>query len=260
MSLSELRYVRSGITWSWVGARNYRAIFSDSIAVTALRNTAIFAVITVAVETVFALALALAASRVRMLRRFYRVVIILPILIPPIAIGVMWLMIVNFNYGVLNQVLALAGIDGPAWLGNVKLAFPTIIVVDIWHWTSFLFLILLAGVESLPGELNEAARIDGASELELIRHITVPLLRPTIGVAVALRTIFAFKVFDEIYLLTNGGPGNTTQVISSYIENVFFAQARMGYAAALSVATALVIAVLLWGYRRLGEAASAKAA
>jgi multiple sugar transport system permease protein len=259
MSLSELQYVQAGINWRWVGARNFVAIFSDSIALTALRNTAEFACITVAVETILALALALAANRVKAFRRFYRVVVMLPILIPPIAIGVMWLMIVNYNYGVLNELLASIGIHGPAWLGDVRLAFPTIIVVDIWHWTSFLFLILLAGLESLPVELNEAARIDGASEMQLIRFVTLPLLRPTISVAVVLRMIYAFKVFDEIYLLTNGGPGNTTQVISSYVENVFFAQARMGYAAALALATAVLVAFFLLGYQRINAIASRSA-
>lgn len=255
MSLSDLEYTGGGIRWTWVGVKNFTAILSDPIALVALRNTVLFALITVSVETIVALVLALAVSRVKVLARFFRVVVILPILIPPIAIGVMWLMIVNYNYGMLNEVLALIGIQGPAWLNTGSLAFPTIIVVDIWHWISFMFLILLAGLESLPLELNEAARIDGASEVQLIRHITLPLLRPTISVAVILRMIFAFKVFDEIYLLTNGGPGNSTQVISSYVENVFFTQARMGYAAALALVTAVLIVILVVGYQRINAIA-----
>lgn len=255
MSLSDLQYTGGGITWSWVAGRNFKAILTDPIAIVALRNTALFAIITVAVETGAALGLALIINRVRVLARFYRVIIILPILIPPIAIGVMWLMIVNYNYGTLNEFLALLGINGPAWLNTAALAFPTIIVVDIWHWISFMFLIILAGVESLPVELNEAARIDGATELQLIRFVTLPLLRPTISVAVVLRLIFAFKVFDEIYLLTNGGPGNSTQVISSYVENVFFAEARMGYASALALVTALIITIFVVGYQRISRLA-----
>jgi multiple sugar transport system permease protein len=252
MSLSSLAYTSMGIGWTWVGISNFKAIFSDLIAKVALRNTVLFALITVTIETVLALTLAIAVSRVRRLARLYRVVAILPLLIPPIAIGAMWLMIVNYNYGVLNETLAALGISAPAWLNTGWLAFSTIVVVDIWHWTSFLFLILLAGIESLPLEVYEAARIDGAGEMQLVRYVTVPMLRPTIGTAVILRMILAFKVFDEIYLLTNGGPGNATQVISSYVENVFFAQARMGYAGALALATALLVVVLVVAYQRIG--------
>ncbi|HUX14170.1 MAG TPA: sugar ABC transporter permease [Spirochaetia bacterium] len=255
MSFSDLQYVQAGISWTSVGLKNFRTIFGDPIALVALRNTAVFALVTVTIETVVALVLAIAVNRVKIFSRFYRVIVILPMLIPPIAIGVMWLMIVNFNYGVLNELLISFGIQGPAWLNTAALAFPTIIVVDIWHWVSFMFLILLAGIESLPQELNEAARIDGATELQLTRYVTLPLLRPTISVAVILRIIFAFKVFDEIYLLTNGGPGNATQVISSYVEAVFFGQARMGYAAALALATAVLIVVFVVGYQRINTIA-----
>ncbi len=256
MSLSSLAYTQAGISWKWVGAKNFATILSDPIAIVALRNTALFACATVAIEVAAGLVLAIAVSRVRLFSRFFRVVVILPMLIPPIAIGAMWLMIVNYNYGVLNEALAAVGIKGPAWLNTAALAFPTIIVVDVWHWTSFLFLILLAGIESLPLELDEAARIDGASEMQLVRHVTLPLLRPTVSVAVILRLIFAFKVFDEIYLLTRGGPGNATQVISSYVETVFFEQARMGYAAALALATAAIIVALVIGYQRISAVAA----
>lgn len=259
MSLSNLQFVQAGVSWTWVGLANFKKIFQDPIALTAMRNTVLFAVITVAVETVVATVLAIAVNRVTRLARFYRVVVMMPILIPPIAIGVMWLMIVNYNYGVLNEALTALGIAGPAWLNSGTLAFSVIIVVDIWHWISFMFIIILAGIESLPVELNEAARIDGASEMQLIHHITLPLLRPTISVAVVLRTIFAFKVFDEIYLLTSGGPGNATQVVSSYIQEVFFTQARMGYAAALALGTAVVVVVLVVGYQRLSTLTARRA-
>ena len=260
MSLSSLQFVQGGLSWTWVGLRNFKEIFRDPVAVTAIRNTVLFAVITVIVETAAGTILAIAANRVVRMARFYRVVVMMPILIPPIAIGVMWLMIVNYNYGVLNELLAAVGITGPAWLNTGTLAFAVIIVVDIWHWISFMFIIILAGIESLPVELNEAARIDGASEMQLIRHVTLPLLRPTISIAVVLRLIFAFKVFDEIYLLTSGGPGNANQVVSFYIQDVFFSQARMGYAAALALAVAIVVVVLVVGYQRVSATASRRAA
>jgi multiple sugar transport system permease protein len=124
-------------------------------------------------------------------------------------------------------------------------------IVDFWHWTSFLFLILLAGVESLPFDLYEAARVDGATEFQVFRYITLPLLRPTIIVAMMLRTIFAFKVFDQIFLLTSGGPGTATEVISLYIYKVFFVQNRLGYGAFLALMMALIMGIFVSFYRWL---------
>ncbi|HPG20901.1 MAG TPA: sugar ABC transporter permease, partial [Flexilinea sp.] len=120
-------------------------------------------------------------------------------------------------------------------------------------WTSFMFLIILAGLESLPQEINEAARVDGASEAQVFRFITLPLLKPTLVTAVMLRTIFAFKVFDEIYLLTGGGPGTATEMISLYIYKVFSNQFRMGYASFLALALAIIISVFVIFYRRIGR-------
>jgi len=120
-----------------------------------------------------------------------------------------------------------------------------------------MFLIILAGLESLPVELNEAARVDGASEGQIFRFITLPLLRPTLITAVMLRTIFAFKVFDEIFLLTGGGPGTATEVVSLYIYKVFSGQFRLGYASFLALGLALIISVFVIFYRRLGQRAHA---
>jgi multiple sugar transport system permease protein len=123
--------------------------------------------------------------------------------------------------------------------------------VDIWHWTSFVFLIVLAGVETLPHELSESGRIDGATEFQIVRKIQLPILRPIIMTAIVTRTIFAFKVYEQIYLLTDGGPGNRTEVISSYIMRVYFNENRMGYASALSVLTLIFIAVLVFAFNQL---------
>ncbi len=244
-SFSRVRFVAGGLSFSSVGLQNYRNAFQDQIALRALLNTTALAIISVTIETLLAVVLAVSVGYVRRGNLLFRTVFIFPMLLPPIAIGVMWLMILDFNYGVLNAVLAVLGVHGPAWLAHPRLAFPSIIVVDIWHWTSFVFLIVLAGVETLPHELSESARIDGASERQIVWRIILPLLRPIILVAVITRTIFAFKVFEQIYLLTDGGPGNRTEVVSSYIMRVFFNQNRMGYAAALSVLTLIFITLLV---------------
>ena len=260
MSLSEVTFQSGGVLWDFVGLDNFRQLASDPTAHVAFTNTVWLVVISVAVETLLGLALALAVSRTRTMNLLYRTVAILPLLIPPIAIGAMWFMMLQFNYGFVNTVLLRLGMEGRLWLSQPDLAFASVVAVDIWHWTSFQFLILLAGVESLPNELNEAAEVDGASRRQVLWHITLPLLRPVILIAITLRTIFAFKVFEQIYLLTGGGPGSATEVISSYIEAVFFEQGRMGYGAALSLVTAVAITIFIAIYQWVVVAAGRREA
>ena len=256
MSLYNVGYAGGHIAWHPAGFSNFTQILSDPTAMVAFRNTLEFVAITVACETILGLVLALAVSESRRLTGFYRTVLMLPVLIPPIGIGAMWLMMYDFNYGFIDEVLKRLHLMPQPWLATTTLAFPSILVVDIWHWTSFLFLIILAGLESLPQDINEAAQIDGAGHFQRLWYVTLPLLRPTITVAAMLRTIFAFKIFDEIYLLTSGGPGDSTQVITPYIQQVFFIQGRMGYAAALAVVTALFITIFVIVYQRVDSAMS----
>jgi multiple sugar transport system permease protein len=167
----------------------------------------------------------------------------------------MWRLMYDYNYGIINKLLYDTGLMSyknlPLWTADPHRALSSVMIVDIWHWTSFLFLIMLAGVESLPHELAEAARVDGANERQVIRYVFLPLLRPTIIVAVMLRTILAFKVFDQIYLLTGGGPGTATEVISLYIYKVYFVQSRLGYGALLALVTAVIISVFVIFYLML---------
>jgi multiple sugar transport system permease protein len=207
--------------------------------------------VVVAAETALGLALALAVRRTRHFTGWYRVVFTLPVLLPSIGIGVMWRLMYDFHYGIVNGLLIAVGIPPQTWLADPTLALPSIMLVDIWHWTSYLFLIFLAAVESIPSELEEAARADGATEWQAFRHVLLPLLLPAMVVAVMFRTIGAFKVFDEVYLLTQGGPGTRTQVVSLYVEQVLFEQFRMGYGAFLAVVAAVVTAVLVTIYLRL---------
>ena len=134
--------------------------------------------------------------------------------------------------------------------GGPQLALPSVMLVDVWHWTSFMFLIFLAGVQSIPLSLHEAARVDGANPFQIFRFIALPLLKPTIIVAVMLRSILAFKVFDVPYLLTGGGPGTATELINTYIERVYFQQFRVGYGAMLALVAALIMSVFILLYLR----------
>ena len=249
MSVSDVEFVEAQRVWTFVGLDHLRTALADPVVPDALRNTLVFVVVVVVVETTLGLILAFLVSRTRRLTGFYRAIFIIPLLIPPIAIGTMWRLAYDYNYGIINPLLGLIGIPGPTWLADPRIALFSVMIVDFWHWTSFLFLIMLAGVESLPHELAEAARVDGASELQIYRRVMLPLMRPTIVVALMLRTIFAFKVFDQIFLLTGGGPGTATEVISLYIYKVYFGQFRLGYGAFLALALALIMSVFVIFYR-----------
>lgn len=251
MSVSEITFSQDQMSWNFVGLKHLFTAFHDSVVPIAWKNTFVYATLSVISETLLALLLAVLISRTRTFVGIYRTILLFPLLIPPIAIGTIWRLMYDFNYGFINQLLMLLNIVGPTWTADPKLALYCIVFVDIWHWTSFLFLIILAGIESLPHELAEAARVDGASEWQTYRYIFLPLLKPTLITAIMLRTIFAFKVFDQIFLLTGGGPGTTTEVINLYIYKTFFVQFRLGYGALLALSMGIVMAVLVIFFQKL---------
>ncbi len=253
MSVSDLAFVKGKLEWTYVGLDHFQTLRNDPVVPDALKNTLLFVVVVVCVEAVLGLLLAILVSRARRFAWFYRSVYMIPLLIPPIAIGTIWRLMYDYNYGIINQILFELGLTGPLWTANPDLALVSVMIVDVWHWTSFLFLIMLAGVESLPYELSEAARVDGANEVQVYRHIFFPLLRPTIIVALMLRTILAFKVFDQIFLLTGGGPGTSSEVISLYIYKVYFVQTRLGYGALLALLTAVIMSVFVVFYQWLNN-------
>jgi len=257
MSVSEVDIVKGEAVWEFVGLKHLETARQDQVVPTALKNTLVFVVAVVIIETFLALVISILVSRSKHLVGLYRTVLLIPLLVPPIAIGTMWRLMYDYNYGFINQALKLIGIVAvPTWTADPQLAMPSVILVDLWHWTSFMFLIILAGLESMPQEINEAARVDGASEFQILRYVTLPLLRPTLITAIMLRTIFAFKVFDEIFLLTGGGPGTATEVISLYIYKVFSGQFRLGYASFLALGLSVIISVFVIFYRRLGRRAA----
>lgn len=228
-----------------VGLTNYAALAHDALFLAAIRNTVIFALAAVGVEVVLGLALALALAAVRRGKDAYMTIFMLPILLPGIVIGAIWALMYNPDFGIINASLALLGIEPHDWLGTPALALGSVVAVDIWHWTPFCFLLLFAAVELLPTDVFEAARIDGASAWQRCRHVTLPLLLPAILVVLAFRAIIAFKVFDEVYLLTSGGPGTATEVISLTIYRRFFIEDNAGYGAAMSIAAFVALGTLI---------------
>jgi multiple sugar transport system permease protein len=252
MSVSTIEFAGGEEIWTFTPWRNLDLLLSDRVLRHALINTFIFVAVAVAAETVIGLALALGVAGLMRGKGLIRTVMILPILVPPVAIGSMWKLMYNYDFGLFNQIAGALGLEPVNWLGSTSLALFSVIIVDVWHWTPFVFLILFAAVEGLPIDVMEAARVDGATRWQALRYVILPLLRPALMVAVIFRSILAFKVFDEVYLLTSGGPGTSTEIISLHLYKVFFEQNQLGYGALLSLAIiAAIIAFLLVSRRAL---------
>jgi multiple sugar transport system permease protein len=244
-SFYKVTWVGGRPIWTSAGFDNYVALASDDLLHAGLLNTLIFAVFAVGGQMLFGFALALLCGRVTRGRVLYRAVFILPILIPGIVVGAIWKLLLNFDFGLVNQVTGLMGFDPLNWLGAKQTALASVILVDIWHWTPFCFLLFLAGLESLPQDVYEAAKIDGATIWQELAYVTIPMMWPTIIVTFAFRLVLAFKVFDEVYLLTGGGPGTSTEVISFTLYQRFFREDKTGYGAAMSTSIIFLICILL---------------
>jgi multiple sugar transport system permease protein len=245
MSVNDVTWSGGNSTWQFVGPQHLAAVFRDPIYRVGVLNTAWFSLVSVTVQMVLGFMLALLVSRTTRNRQFWRMLFLLPILIPGIVIGAIWKLMYDPDFGVINQVLHLFGAIGRDWTGTKELAMASIMAVDVWHWTPFVFLLMLAGLESLPQDVFEAARIDATPWWRELTQITLPLMLPTIVVTLVFRIVLAFKVFDEIYLLTSGGPGTATEVISFSIYRTFFVQGRVGYGSALSLVTISIMAMVI---------------
>lgn len=248
MSFANVSYRAGSRVWAWIGLGNYERALTDEVFWISVRQTFLYVIGSISIEFVLGLALALAATRIRRFGTIYRTVLMLPLLVPPIAVATAWRLMYDANFGLFNQVAMELGIAPQYWLTGHNTALWAVIAVSIWYWTSYVFLLLLAGLQSIPGHLYEVAKIDGATGPQLFRHLTLPLLVPAILVTLLFRTINGFKVFDIIYALTNGGPGVSTEVINTYVYKVFISQQQLGYGASLAAIAILVVAVISMTY------------
>ncbi len=199
---------------------------------------------TVAIETLLGLGIALLLNDEFRGRGAVRTIIVFPLMISPVVVGLIWRFMYNTDRGMLNYFLHLLGIDIVDWLGRQATALPAVMLADIWEWTPFIALILMAALQALPDEPFEAALIDGANSWQMFRYLTYPMIRPALMVAILIRTMDAFKIFDTIYVLTLGGPGVSTQVIGLYTYKWGFKFFQMGYASALSYLMILMLVIV----------------
>jgi multiple sugar transport system permease protein len=241
----------SGAPPRFVWLKNYLTLILDNRFWSSLRTTALFTVGVVSAEMLIGLLLAISASRNTRFRQVCRSVILIPMMVTPVVLGLIWKYMFNSDNGIINYLLHFLGIEGPIWLGEPKPALPAVIIVDIWQWTPFVFLLLISGLGSLPQEVYEAARVDGASQMQIFRYITVPLLMPFMLVALLIRFIDSFKIFDTIFVMTRGGPANATETLSIYTYKVGLNFFNMGYAATLSYIILIIITYASQQFLRL---------
>ena len=230
----------------FVGLRNYARMFSDEIIGLALLHNVWYALGTVAGKIVISLFLALLLNQALRGRSFYRTALFLPVVMSFVVVGILWSWLYNTQFGLVNSLLRWMGLEFLIldWLGDPKVALWSLIVVDIWKWYGFHMVIFLAGLQTIPSELYEAARIDGANRWQQFWSITLPLLQPVMLVNVTLSLMGGFNVFDIPYVMTEGGPANSTMVMALHIYVRGFKFYRLGYAAALSYALLTLVTIL----------------
>lgn len=247
MAFSNVELQDGLFIWRFGGLSNIRRAFRDSVFATAATNSVVFVVATTALTVVIGTALALLVSRARLFRGLARNVLLWPAVVAPVAVSVLWLLIYDSQFGLLNKLLANVGLPGQGWLGGTHSALAAVVAVDVWHWTPIVFVFVSAALASIDEEIFDAARVDGAAGWQTLRYVTLPLLMPTIGVVTGIRTVMGSKVFDEMYLLTQGGPGTATTVVSIYVRNVFFDRVELGYGAALGfIVTVAIVTMFLF--------------
>ena len=226
----------------FVGLQNYDTLFHSSIVGNSLLVTAYYVLLNIPLQTVLALLLAALMNKKMRGMGVFRTIYVIPWMATPVAMGIVWQWIFDPQYGALNSFLGFFGLHGIAWLSTSQLAMPSIAAVNIWQYTGYNMLFFLAGLQSIPEELYEAAAIDGVSRVQAFFHVTLPLLRPTMFFVLVTAVIGSFQVFDTVYVMTQGGPGMATNTISFDIFRQAFVFFHAGYASALSM---VLFAILL---------------
>ncbi|MCD7737314.1 MAG: sugar ABC transporter permease [Lachnospiraceae bacterium] len=219
----------------FIGIQNYIEIFSDSRFWDAFWRTIAYTVIAVSIETVFGIAIALLLGKIKRATGLIRTIFLLPMVATPVAVGIVWKLIYEPTIGLANMFLKALGLPASTWLSGSDTVFQSLIIIDVWQWTPMIMLMVLAGISGLSEDVFESARVDGANERQLITKIQLPLLAPTILMAVLLRVIDALKTFDIIYSTTSGGPGYSSENLNILSYRYAFEYFYMGKASALLV-------------------------
>jgi len=223
------------LTPTWAGLANYASLATDGRFLNAISRSALFVVGAVGIEMILGFALALLFNKHLPAFGIFRTLAVLPVMVMPVATGLVWFYVLNFQYGPLNILLRALHIPPQNWLPNPTLSMGALILADVWQWTPFVMIVLVAGLRSLPEYVYEAAAIDGLGPTETFFKVTLPLLRPVILIVLLLRFMDAFKLMDLVFMLTKGGPAGRTETLSYYIYVMGLQLFHVGLAAAVSI-------------------------
>jgi multiple sugar transport system permease protein len=243
-SFTDFSLVRGFESINFVGLNNYFKMFRDPVVLNAIFLTILFTVSVIILQLILGLGSALILNTVKKGFRVVTTIYMLPMVIAPSIIALIMRFQWSYSHGLVNYFLSLIGIAPLSWLGDENLALIAVIFTEVWHQSPFVGLTVLAGLQALPVAPYEAANIDGASRWQRFRYITLPLLKPVLMVALLFRTIFTLRLFDIIFILTGGGPGRATYVLSIDIYYEFLSHYEIGYASAISWVLALITMVL----------------
>lgn len=218
----------------FIGLENYKNLFSNPDFLNSIRTTFTFVFLAIVFEFLLGMGLALILNHELKGKNLFRSAILIPMMCTNVVIGLTWRLLLNYQYGIVNYYLGQIGLPVVEWLSSRSVAMISVVIVDVWNTTSFVALMLLAGLQSLPEEPYEAAKIDGASGIQTFFYLTLPLLKSFILVALIWRFIDTFRIFDVIYLLTAGGPGRVTETVSIFVYRYGFSTFNLGVASAAS--------------------------
>ncbi|MFC9561252.1 carbohydrate ABC transporter permease [Agromyces sp. NPDC056965] len=241
---------------TFVGLENFATLFADPVLATVLGNTVVFSIASVVLHVVFGLLLALAVNRrmSRWLSYLVRTSVFFPFLISWAAVALLWKYIFDPTFGFVSYYLGLVGIDMPSLFTDPAWALPAIIFIDFWHTIGFTFVIMLAGLQTVPRELVEAAQTDGANRWQAFWNVTLPMMSPTLFFATVITFIGAFQIFDPMQIITRGGPDNSTKTIVMYLYEQGFESFQIGYASAIAILVFIIIMAVtglqFWGSRK----------
>jgi multiple sugar transport system permease protein len=231
-------------TPSFAGLDNYRELAGDADFHAALGHTLLYLALYLPLVMVLGLAVALLLDSAMPGTKIFRAIFFLPVISSWVAVSLLWKWILNPANGLLDQALAAVGIDGPGWWTSPTWAMPAIVLASVWKDLGFVAIILLAGLQAIPADLHEAAQLDGAGSWRRLRNVTLPLLSPSLFFVVVLSLINGFQVFDQVWVMTQGGPAGATSVVVEQIVKYAFSYGRVGYASAMSIVLFVIIMVI----------------
>lgn len=238
----------------FVSFKNFAAIIKDNYLWNSLKVTLMFVFTVIVVEFILGFFIAILLNQNFRFKGIFYTILTIPMVISPISVGLLWKMFLHPELGIVNYMFSVLHLPYVNWFVSTKAAFAAIVLVDIWHQVSFMILILLAGLKGLPIEPYESAKIDGANDLQRFFYITLPLMKPIIFVAILIRLVFSFRTFDLIYMMTKGGPGISTDVVSYYIYRIMFMGMDMSTASSISyMLLIIIIIIVIFLYRQMGR-------